>query len=177
MDATAVEPAIVTTIYTAMCLSVLHPQQTQVISKSSDGPTDMFERVKAKESSYNSKTLDGCGDFGDTLANFKYTHIKNRCDKCENVKDIFKVLQCKRCTSQKLNNIKPFYEKVKELNPKTYGESRINLIIRVGYLWAKFPNFKYCSVSLDKLNDYMKWIRERMITDRIFWGVAPGTVI
>ena len=99
----------------------------------------------------------------------KRTFMKKLCAECaESNVDVYTVLRCTSCS--KLKNLKKdFFEQV---CPRLCcDKGHINLLINIGYLYIRYPNFKYCYASTTNIKKFKCELEKAMAKDAsAVWG-------
>jgi len=112
-------------------------------------------------------TSEYCCILGTELANFKYLHISNKCNDCINETDIYKVLDCKTCSSIK-NKMKDCYSKMTDIIHKS--RDCINFYIWIAKLCQKYPKFRHVAISTNDIKKVgYNYLQKMMCKDEALW--------
>jgi len=80
---------------------------------------------------------------------------------------MYSVLACNVCINNNKLKITNYFKQVKDKT--TYSKTHINFLISLAKLCLMYPKFKFTSMSLDKIKNNMKYLRDRMPPDVEFW--------
>ena len=81
--------------------------------------------------------------------------------------DAFVLLHCILCSNGSKNNLKPFFNTVKE--SIGYSKGHINFLISMAELAKKYPKFKLTSMPTNEIKSNMNYLKERILLEQAFW--------
>lgn len=138
-------------------------------TKTVDECTSRITRVSHDIYKLRIRKLEYYAVLGIELTNLKVMYIKNKCDLCREMDDIYEILDCRNCVNHKNRFSNEYVKKVQEIIQ--HRREYINFCIWIGRLYLKYANFRYVTESIDVIKNKLTigFLSARMAEDAEFW--------